>query len=75
MLLDNILCILKKKKPLLRYFNVNIVDHCNLNCKYCDHFAPLAEEKYADIQNLEKDFKRIASLVSLESIGLMGGEP
>lgn len=63
------------KKPTLKYFNVNIVDHCNLNCKYCDHFAPLAEEKYVDIDNLERDFRRIAYLVKLDALGLMGGEP
>lgn len=63
------------KKPYLEYFSVNIVDHCNLNCKYCDHFAPLAKEKYADIKDLEKDFKRISSLINIQLIGLMGGEP
>ena len=63
------------KKPQIPYFNVNIVDHCNLNCKYCDHFAPIAEEKYVNINDLKKDFKRISSLVEINSVGLMGGEP
>ena len=66
---------LKKSKPTLNYFNVNLVEHCNLNCKYCDHFAPLAEEKYTDIKSLEKDLKRMSSLLNINSVGLMGGEP
>lgn len=65
----------KTKKPDLGFFNVNLVDHCNLNCKYCDHFSPLAEERYTDIKDLERDFKRIKSLVNVRYIALMGGEP
>lgn len=73
MILDKFLKYLKK--PKLCYFNVNLVDHCNLNCKYCDHFSPISEEKYVNIKDLERDFKRISSLVSIYSVGLMGGEP
>ena len=65
----------KTKKPDLRFFNINLVDHCNLNCKYCDHFSPIAEERYADVKDLERDFKRIKSLVNVQYIALMGGEP
>ena len=60
----------KTKKPDLAFFNVNLVDHCNLNCKYCDHFSPVAEEKYVDIKELERDFKRINSLVNVKYIAL-----
>ena len=63
------------EKPDLMYFNVNLVDHCNLNCMYCDHFSPLCPESYVNINNLKKDFKRMSSLVNIKHIGLMGGEP
>lgn len=62
------------KKPELGYFLINVVDHCNLNCKYCDHFAALAEERFADFNVLKKDLKRMASLVNTRSLGIMGGE-
>ena len=45
------------KKPDLGYFLINVVDHCNLNCKYCDHFASLAEERFADFNILKKEEK------------------
>lgn len=65
----------QKIKPILNYFCFALVKHCNLNCKYCDHFSPLAEKKYADINVLKKDFIRISKLVDVKNIGIMGGEP
>ena len=56
---------------------VNLADHCNLNCQCCEHFSPIAEETFLDIEQYEKDIKRIAEL-SNGNIGLMklqGGEP
>lgn len=60
----------------LAYFAVHIVEHCNLKCKFCDHFAPLAEEEFADIKVFEKDFARLSELLNakVDRIGLMGGE-
>ncbi len=63
------------RKPFLDYFYVHLVDHCNLNCMYCDHFAPIADERYVEIKSLENDLKRMSSLVSIGSVCLMGGEP
>ena len=37
-------------------FIVDIVDHCNLNCKGCGHFSPLASESFLDIETFENDF-------------------
>lgn len=61
----------------LPFFCVHIVEHCNLKCQFCDHFAPLAEEKFADIKIFEKDFSRLSDLFNakVDCIGLMGGEP
>ncbi len=66
---------LKKEKPFLKYFSVDIASHCNLNCKYCDHFSPLSDEIYADLNDLKKHFRRISGLLNVGMIGLMGGEP
>jgi organic radical activating enzyme len=48
-----------------------------LNCKYCNHFSPVAAEKYVDVGSLEKDFARLSELTNrkIENIDLMGGEP
>ena len=57
-------------------FNVNLVQHCNLNCISCDHFSPLAAPQFADPQIYEKDLARLAELFGdqLNRISLSGGE-
>lgn len=67
----------KLKKRTLSCFEINLVEHCNLKCAYCTHFAPLAEEYYYDVVVFEKDIKRISELTStdLSTIRLLGGEP
>lgn len=61
----------------LDYFCVHIVEHCNLNCRFCDHFAPLAAKEFADIKVFENDFIKLSELLhaKVREIGLMGGEP
>ena len=58
-------------------FEVSVCDHCNLNCVCCEHFSPIADEAYLDIENYEKDCARISELVGGEIgwLHLMGGEP
>ncbi len=65
----------RKKRFILSYFCTPLVWHCNLNCRYCDHFSPIAEKKFFAIKKLKKDFKRIDKFFDIKSIGLMGGEP
>ena len=43
-------------------FIVDIVDHCNLNCKCCGHFSPLAPKGFLDINTFERDLKRLHEL-------------
>lgn len=58
-------------------FEINIVDHCNLNCKCCNHFSPLASPCFLSLEEFEKDMKRIAELTNgnVGRIWLIGGEP
>lgn len=58
-------------------FEINIVDHCNLNCQCCNHFSPIANEKYLDVNEFEKDMCRIQELTKgdVGRIWLLGGEP
>lgn len=58
-------------------FEVNVVDHCNLNCQSCNHFSPIAEKKFLDCEEYERDLERVA-LITRGKIGtlmLLGGEP
>jgi MoaA/NifB/PqqE/SkfB family radical SAM enzyme len=66
-----------KKQRKLLFFEVSLVDHCNLNCKGCSHFSPLAQESYLDIDIFKRDCARLAELTNgkIEEIHLMGGEP
>lgn len=59
------------------WLEVNLADHCNLNCRCCDHFSPIAEETFLDYEQYVKDIKRLAELTD-NHIGIMklqGGEP
>lgn len=66
------------KKPCLEYMIVNILDHCNLKCKGCDHFACIADEKYFSRDDIYQDLKRMAEIFQSDyimKIAVMGGEP
>ena len=63
-------------KPSLPYVEVHLTDHCNLNCKGCAHFAPIAKKWFADPTEHERDMKRLRQLfTNIRTIRLMGGEP
>ncbi len=69
----------KHRKPRLKkiQFEIHLTDHCNLNCQMCDHFSPLAEEYYLDLQDFQKQMERLSFLFHKEAqfIRLLGGEP
>ena len=69
--------ILKKfKKRYLPQIEFHIVDHCNLNCAYCDHFTPLAEEKIYEIDKILADFRQLSKIFdNIGKIYVLGGEP
>lgn len=58
-------------------FEVDLANHCNLNCKFCDHFSPLAEKRYPKFEQFEKDMNRLSFLFKghAKRIFLLGGEP
>ncbi|MDR1836505.1 MAG: radical SAM protein [Treponema sp.] len=61
----------------INYLDINVVDHCNLRCKYCANFCPIAGERYTDVGEYEKDCIRFAFLTEgkVKTIRLLGGEP
>ena len=66
----------KKPKKTLKV-EIHIADHCNLNCKGCDNFSCIAEQKFLDISIFERDLKRLKEIFGdkVEWISMMGGEP
>ena len=57
---------------------VHLTEHCNLNCKGCSHFSPLAEKEFMKVEVFEKDMARMAQLFDeydIRIIRLLGGEP
>ena len=66
-----------QKQPRLSFFVLNILDHCNLKCKGCDHFSSIAEERFVPAQTIMRDLARMSKLTegAVTRIGVMGGEP
>jgi MoaA/NifB/PqqE/SkfB family radical SAM enzyme len=64
-------------RPLKRLrIEVQIADHCNLNCISCNHFSPIAKKFFLDIADFERDCSRISELTEkIEYFNLLGGEP
>lgn len=67
-----------RPRPIENFFvEVNLADHCNLNCQCCDHFSPIADEKFYDFNQYSKDIKQLSKLTN-GRLGLLkfeGGEP
>jgi organic radical activating enzyme len=65
-----------KAKPALHLLEVHVVDHCNLNCKGCDHLSPIADKWFADQNDYSRDLQQLQKLFSgIHTICLLGGEP
>lgn len=61
----------------LKYFEIHLTDHCNLNCKCCDNFSPLAEPSFISQFDFERDLSKMKELAEskIKLIRLLGGEP
>jgi organic radical activating enzyme len=63
-------------KPVLPYLEIHVVDQCNLNCKGCGHFSPIADQWFIDTDNYARDIAQLKKLFSsIRIIRIMGGEP
>lgn len=58
------------------HLDIHVAEHCNLNCKGCTHFSPIAEKEFCDIESLKISLKHLAPFYKeFEAIQLLGGEP
>jgi MoaA/NifB/PqqE/SkfB family radical SAM enzyme len=67
-----------KAKKITQLFpvEIHVAEHCNLNCKGCNHFSSLAQEEFLDVDDFEKDMRRLSELSkTFYQIKLLGGEP
>lgn len=58
--------------------DIDIVSHCNLNCKGCSHFSPVAKPWFIEPDNFERDITRLSEVIPEDKIGvifILGGEP
>ncbi|MDR0785636.1 MAG: radical SAM protein [Treponema sp.] len=68
----------KRLQPRTKlYFEVHLTEHCNLACKGCSHFSPIAEKEYLNISGFEMDCERLSRLSDrqIHGVALLGGEP
>ena len=61
----------------LHYLEFHIADHCNLNCKACEHYSGLVESpKFTDFNKFTKDIERLHEFIDdIGMIRILGGEP
>ena len=73
----NLFNTLKLRYTMPLRLELSIVDHCNLNCKGCTHFCPIAPEHFMPVSEVEEALSHLSSIDNemFESIYLLGGEP
>jgi organic radical activating enzyme len=54
---------------------VNVVYHCNLACKACNHFSPIARATFVEADDVARDFRLLAQSYRAKSVKVIGGEP
>ena len=69
--------ILIKRLFHKKTLELHVTDHCNLNCKSCSHYAPIADEFYISLRELEQYYNNIKNsrVIFFSTLRLMGGEP
>ena len=61
----------------IKSVDFELVGNCNLNCKGCNHFSPIAEKGELDCDAFRKDINQLYKVLGdcIHSINLLGGEP
>jgi uncharacterized radical SAM superfamily Fe-S cluster-containing enzyme len=61
--------------PILDRVETHLVDHCNLSCKGCSHYSPLAPKNFTNVGKFKKDMAALSKKVGISYLRLLGGEP
>ena len=71
------LSIPTKRKLSKIKFEIQLAEHCNLNCAGCNHFSSIADPEFVDVGEFEREVKRMGELFDheCERFYLIGGEP
>jgi len=67
----------KHRRRTSMKIDIPVVEHCNLRCKCCTAFGPLADESFLDVASYRRDMEKLAALTGgrLDEIIFTGGEP
>lgn len=58
------------------HLEIQVVNHCNLNCSGCNHFSPLAKKWFMPIEEFIENLILIKQkLPSIKELMILGGEP
>lgn len=62
---------------IIETLDIELVSHCNLNCKSCTHFSPIASKEYLSVKEFEQDLRQLSAILGkrIKCINLLGGEP
>lgn len=68
---------MKAHRPKLARLSVeyNLTEHCNLSCALCDHAAPLLAERFAVLEEFERDLAALGAVLHSRQLRIVGGEP
>ena len=59
------------------HLEIQVAEHCNLNCASCTHFSPLAKPRFIEKESFYLQFKKAYTIFrrNSKSLKIMGGEP
>lgn len=59
------------------HLEIQVAEHCNLNCASCTHFSPLAEASFISSSEFYDELKKANAVFRnyAKSLKIMGGEP
>ena len=59
------------------HLEIQVAEHCNLNCASCTHFSPLAKESYLSKEEFSSQLQKANQIFNghCKSLKIMGGEP
>lgn len=73
---ENVYFIGQDGRLRLPQLDLNLTEHCNLNCAGCNHFCPLADKWFYSPMKAESELAQLKKYVgNVDRIFIVGGEP